>query len=83
MIPVRPVHLRKKDEAGESKEKVYSYHEVERLVLNAIKILKSSELLKEGGIEIKCFPDPAQRGVRFDIRKGDRGERAIVFIERG
>lgn len=83
MIPVRPVHLRKKDEAREAKEKVYTYHEVERLVLNAIKVIKSSELLKESGIEIKCFPDPAERGVRFDIRKGGRGEQAIVFIERG
>ena len=83
MIPVRPVHLREKAEARETRERVYSYHEVERYVLNAIKVIKSSELLKESGIEIKCFPDPARRGVRFDIRKGDRGEKAIVFIEGG
>lgn len=81
MIHIRPPHLREKEKQLPN-EKTYSYSEVERFVLNAITVLRCSELLTESGIEIKCFPDDRKRGVRFDISKEGRVNRGIILIER-
>ena len=81
MIHIIPPHLRAKPKEL-PQEKTYSYSDVERFVLNAINVLRCSELLTESGIEIKCFPDDRDRGVRFDIRKEGRVNRGIIFIER-
>ena len=62
-----------------TKERLYSYSEVERLVCLAIHTLNSSELITKNGLNIDSAPDLYNEGVAIIIRKDDLLEKMWVL----
>lgn len=82
MIPIVPKHLREKKIKQPPKEKLYSYHEVETLLMSAILSLNTSGIIRLNNITINCRPHCVKRGLFVDMRQGNQCWRTEVIIER-
>lgn len=84
MIPIFrvPVARRKKETETPPREKTYSYHEVENILLCVISGLNSASLIRDNDIEVLCEPDAIERGLVVHIRQGDKYMVMRTLIER-
>lgn len=74
MIPVfrPPVHISREEKISTlPKEKLFSYHEVENILCQAICDLNSTELIKRNNIDIEGTPNLMARGVVVTVRQGN------------
>lgn len=74
MIPVfrPPVHISREEKISTlPKEKLFSYHEVESILCQAICDLNSTELIRRNNIDIEGTLDLMERGVIATVRQGN------------
>ena len=85
MIPAFRIPLAvstsKKKSSPTPKEKTYSYHEVEDMIIHTIKALNFTELIRRNGIDIECIPDCKERSVTVIIRQ--ENEACNLYLKGG
>ena len=74
MIPIfrPPVHISREQKTSTfPNERLYSQHEVEDIIFQAIETLNCTELIRRNGIDIQCIHHCSERDVIVIIRQGN------------
>ena len=68
-----PIAIRNgKKKTAIPREKMYSCHEVEKILFNAIATLDMLRIIKKNDIDMQCSYDYADGSVIVSVRQGDR-----------
>lgn len=76
-----PVARSKEETKTFSREKLFSYREVEDILYQAIEDLNSTELIRRNSIDIKCIHHCKEQGVMVIVRQ--ENEVCEIFLKGG